>query len=75
MAASLAMAALLLGAGIGYETLSRLFLAKEVAVVAICGAGALVYAVCIVLFRAVTPAELKAVLRREPGAVAPTGLD
>jgi len=75
VAASLAMAALLLAAGIGYETLSRLFLAKEVAVVAICGAGALVYAVCIVLFRAVTPAELKAVLRREPGAAAPTGLD
>jgi len=75
VAASLAMASLLLAAGIGYETLSRLFLAKEVAVVAICGAGALVYAVCIVLFRAVTPAELKAVLRREPGAAAPTGLD
>jgi len=75
VAASLAMAALLLAAGIGYETLSRLFLAKEVAVVAICGAGALVYAVSIVLFRAVTPAELKAVLRREPGASAPTGLD
>jgi len=79
VAASAAMAALLLAAGIGYEALSRLFLAKEVAVLMICGAGALVYAACIVLFRAVTPAELKAVLRREPGAPSadgpPTGLD
>ena len=75
IAASAVMAALLLSASFGYETLSRLFLAKEVAILAVCGAGALVYAACIVLFRAVTPAELKAVLRREPGAPPPRALD
>ena len=50
-------------------------LAKEIAVLFVCGAGARVYAACIVLFRAVSVAELKATLKREPGAAAPTGLD
>jgi hypothetical protein len=75
LAASLAMAAVLVPASIFYDDLARLFLAKEVAVLVVCGAGALVYGVCIVLFRAVSPAELKAVLRREPGASTPSGLD
>ena len=79
LAASAVMAGLLVVAGMGYEALSRVLLAKEVAVLAVCGAGALVYAVCIVLFRAVSPAELKAALKREPGAPKtdgpPTGLD
>ena len=75
LAASAVMAGLLLVAGIGYPTLSRVLLAKEIAVLVVCGAGALVYAACIVLFRAVSVAELKATLKREPGAVAPTGLD
>jgi len=75
LAASAVMAALLLAAGLGYETLSRLLLAKEIAVLFAVGAGALVYGLCLVLFRAVSVAELKGVLRREPGAATPTGLD
>ena len=69
------MAGLLVVAGIGYPTISRVLLAKEIAVLVVCGAGALVYAACIVLFRAVSVAELKATLKREPGAATPTGLD
>jgi putative peptidoglycan lipid II flippase len=69
------MAALLVVAGIAYEPLSRLLLAKEIAVLIVCGAGGLVYAACIVLFRAVSVSELKATLKREPGAATPTGLD
>ena len=72
---SLGMGAVLFVAGLNYERLSALLLAKEVAVVAVCGVGALVYAVLVVLFRAASPAELKAALRREPGAATPTGLD
>lgn len=73
--ASAVMAGALLAAGIGYETLSRLFLAKEVAVLVVCGAGAALYGVCLIAFRAVSVAELKAVLRREPGASVSSGLD
>ncbi|MDP2117789.1 MAG: lipid II flippase MurJ, partial [Brevundimonas sp.] len=75
LAASAVMAGLLVIAGLGYETLSRGLLAKEIAVLTVCGAGALVYGACIVLFRAVSVAELKAAMKREPGAAAPTGLD
>jgi putative peptidoglycan lipid II flippase len=75
LAASAVMAAALIAAGIGYETLSRIFLAKEVAVLVVCGVGAALYGACLIAFRAVTPAELKAVLRREPGAPAASGLD
>jgi len=75
LAASGVMAAVLVMAGIGYETLSRLFLAKEIAVLVVCGFGALVYGACLVLFRAVSVSELKATLKREPGAATPTGLD
>ena len=75
LAASAAMAAVLLPASIYYRDLSALFLAKEIAVLVVCGAGALVYGVCLVLFRAVSVAELKATLRREPGASASAGLD
>jgi putative peptidoglycan lipid II flippase len=75
LTASAVMAAALLAAGIFYDDLARLFLAKEVAVLAVCGAGALVYGAAIVLFRAVSPAELRAVLKREPGASTPSGLD
>ena len=75
LAASAVMAALLVVAGMGYDTLSRVLLAKEIAVLIVCGAGGLVYAACIVLFRAVSVSELKATLKREPGAATPTGLD
>ena|GEM_PF-3719336 len=75
LAASGVMAVLLVLAGIGYETLSRLFLAKEIAVLVVAGVGALVYGACLVLFRAVSVSELKATLKREPGAATPTGLD
>jgi hypothetical protein len=50
-------------------------LTKEIAVLIVCGAGGLVYAACIVLFRAVSVSELKTSLKREPGAATPTGLD
>lgn len=73
--ASGVMAVALLAAGINYEVLSRIFLAKEVAVLAVCGLGAALYGVCLIAFRAVTPAELKAVLRREPGGSISSGLD
>ncbi|MES2833549.1 MAG: murein biosynthesis integral membrane protein MurJ [Pseudomonadota bacterium] len=72
LAASAVMGGVLVAAGMAYGPLSRLFLAKEIAVLAVCGVGALVYAVCIVLFRAISPAELKAALKREPGAAAST---
>lgn len=73
--ASGVMAGALLAAGINYETLSRIFLAKEIAVLVVCGAGAALYGVCLLAFRAVTIRELKAVLRREPGASISSGLD
>ena len=41
----------------------------------VCGVGAFVYGLCLILFRAVTPAELKGVLRRVPGSSIPSGLD
>ncbi|KQS57333.1 murein biosynthesis protein MurJ [Brevundimonas sp. Leaf363] len=75
LGASAVMAAVLLVAGMNYETLSRLLLAKEIAVLVVVGAGALVYGLCLVLFRAVTHADLRAALRREPGAGAPASLD
>jgi hypothetical protein len=68
-------AGLLLLAGINYGLLSRLPLAKEIAVLVVCGLGAGVYGVCLLAFRAVTVAELKATLRREPGGSAVSGLD
>ena len=73
LAASAAMAGVLFAASVFYEDLSRWLLAKEIAVLVICGIGGLVYAACLIAFRAVTPAELKAVLRREPGAPAVSG--
>ena len=73
--ASAVMAAALLAAGIGYETLSRLFLAKEIAVLVVVGLGGALYGACLLAFRAVSVAELKAVLRREPGASVSSGLD
>ena len=79
LAASAVMAALLVLAGLSYEPLSRLLLAKEIAILAVVGVGALVYGACLVLFRAVSISELKATLKREPGApthdAPPTGLD
>lgn len=62
-------------AGDFYPQLSRLFLAKEIAVLIVCGAGAGLYGVCLLAFRAVSLSELKATLRREPGGTAVSGLD
>jgi len=75
LAASAAMAAVLIPASVFYSDLSRILMAKEIAVIAVVCAGGLVYGVCIVLFRAVSVSELKATLKREPGATASTGLD
>lgn len=75
LAASAVMAAVLVPASLYYRDLSRLLLAKEIAVLVVVGVGALVYGVCLVLFRAVSASELKATLRREPGASTSAGLD
>uniref|UniRef100_UPI0025981086 polysaccharide biosynthesis C-terminal domain-containing protein n=1 Tax=uncultured Brevundimonas sp. TaxID=213418 RepID=UPI0025981086 len=75
VAASAVMAGLLFAASLAYPTLSRLFLAKEIAVVVVCAVGAGAYGLCLLLFRAVTLSELKATLRREPGAGPVSGLD
>lgn len=78
LAASAVMGAMLFSASLNYETLSQILGAKEIAVVVVCGLGALVYAASVVLFRAVSVAELKAALKREPGAAVSgpsTGLD
>lgn len=74
LAASAVMGGLLLACGIAYPTLARVFLAKEIAVVLVCGAGMVVYALAVVLFRATSVSELKAVLKREPGG-APVSMD
>ena len=75
VAASAAMGAVLLFASINYERLSSLLAAKEVAVLAICGVGALVYGLCVVLFRAASLSDLKGALRREPGGPSKLDLD
>ena len=75
LAASAVMAVVLIPASLYYRELSQILFAKEIAVIAVVGVGALVYGVCIVLFRAVSLSELKATLRREPGASTPTGLE
>jgi putative peptidoglycan lipid II flippase len=75
LAASAVMAALLFAAGVAYPLLSDLFLAKEAAVLIVCGAGAAVYGAGLLVFRAVSLSELKGVLRREPGAGRASGLD
>ena len=75
VAASAVMAGLLFAASLAYPTLSRLFLAKEIAVLVVCAVGAGAYGLCLLLFRAVTLSELKATLRREPGAGPVSGLD
>ncbi|MFC0633663.1 murein biosynthesis integral membrane protein MurJ [Brevundimonas balnearis] len=69
-----AMAAVLFAAGVNYGRLSEL-LTKEIAVLLIVGAGGLVYALAVVLFRAASLSELKSALRREPGGPPTTGLD
>ena len=74
VAASLVMAALLFAASVEYALLSRVFLAKEIAILVVCGVGAALYGFCLLLFRAVTLGELKATLRREPGGGV-SGLD
>lgn len=58
-----------------YPLLSRLFLAKEIAVLVVCGVGAAVYGASLLLLRATSLRELKGVLRREPGGGAGASLD
>ncbi len=74
LAATLVMAALLLACAWFYPELSRLLWRKEAAVVVACLIGLLGYGMAALAFRAVSPSELKGVLRREKGAVgAPVG--
>jgi putative peptidoglycan lipid II flippase len=75
LAASVVMAGALFTADVFYDLLSRIFLAKEIAVLVVCGAGAALYGVCLIAFRAVSLSELRGVLRREPGGSISSGLD
>ncbi|MFJ6025487.1 murein biosynthesis integral membrane protein MurJ [Brevundimonas sp. NPDC092305] len=75
LAASAVMAGALFAADVFYGLLSRVFLAKEIAVLVVCGAGAALYGACLIAFRAVSLSELKGVLRREPGGSVSSGLD
>ncbi|MDO1559053.1 murein biosynthesis integral membrane protein MurJ [Brevundimonas sp. 2R-24] len=72
-AAVMAMAGLLLVAAWNYRLLSDLLWRKEIAVVAVAGAGAAFYGVMVLALRAASLSELKAALRREPGAGRETG--
>ncbi|HEX8231779.1 MAG TPA: murein biosynthesis integral membrane protein MurJ [Caulobacteraceae bacterium] len=66
-AATALMAALLWACAANYERLSQLLWRKEVAVLVVTVAGLLTYTIAVLAFRAVTRAELRAALRREPG--------
>ena len=68
LAAVAVMGGVLFLAGWQYPLLSRLFLAKEIAVLVVCGVGAAVYGLALLGLRATSLRELKGVLRREPGA-------
>jgi putative peptidoglycan lipid II flippase len=74
-AASGIMAAAVGALAVYYPQLSDLLWRKEVAVLFACAVGGVVYGAAVLLLRAVTPAELKAALRREPGAPAASGLE
>ena len=75
-AATAAMAAVLTACAVYYPQLSGWLWRKELAVVAACILGFLVYGAAVLVFRAITPAELRSALRRERGAAAPvTGLE
>ena len=56
-----------------YADLPTVPLLKEAAIVGVCAAGAALYGVCVLAFRAVSVKELKAALRREPGGGAVGG--
>lgn len=63
-----------------YPTLAEVFWRKEVAIVLACLFGAALYGIAVLATRAVTVAEMRAALRREPGATSgggglPGGLD
>jgi putative peptidoglycan lipid II flippase len=74
--ASAVMACALFAASLNYALLADLLLTKEVAVLAVCGVGAVVYGIGLIALRAVSLSELKGALRREPGsALPPAGLD
>jgi putative peptidoglycan lipid II flippase len=72
--ARVAAATVVMAAGIGVMTLSRggleaaLWGSKELAVAVTILAGGLIYAVAAFALKAVTPADVRAALKREPGA-------
>jgi len=67
LAASAGMGGFLLAAGVAYSHFAPGAGIKELAVIIVSGVGMLVYGALVVLFRAASPSELKAALRREPG--------
>lgn len=73
--AAAAMATLVWLAQTQRETLEALLGGKELALLAAVAMGGLSYAGFAFAFRAVTVRELRAALRREPGAAAPTAID
>lgn len=75
LASTAALGLGLVAAGAAYPLLAQLLLTKEIAVVVVCLAGAMIYGAALILLRAVSIAELRGVLRREPGSSVPSGLD
>ena len=71
--ATAVMGLLLLACAWGYPVLADILWRKEIAVVVACLVGFAGYGAAALAVRAVTPAELKSVLRREPGAPAAIG--
>jgi len=66
-AACAVMAAVAGAAASNYAFLTRMLVFKEAAVILAVSAGAVVYAACALVFRAVSLAEVRGALRREPG--------
>ena len=62
------MAAFVAVCAFEYPLLARVLISKEIAAILVSAAGFGIFAVCALLFRAVTLAEIKSSLRRERGA-------
>jgi hypothetical protein len=62
------MGAFITACAFEYPLLARVLVSKEIAAVLVSATGFGIFAVCALLFRAVTFAEIKTSLRREKGA-------
>lgn len=75
LAASAVMAGAILALLAMRPTLEPLVGGKEILMLAVCAVGGGIYAVLLLALRAVTPAEIRAALRRRPAAASPGPLD